>query len=58
MKKHPKDESKFKKCPHCGERTKFTFNWIHGDDGMWYHECLECENVIVTNEKIIETNAE
>ena len=36
----------------------WTFNLIHGDDGRWYHECMGCENVMVTDEKIIETKEE
>jgi Zn ribbon nucleic-acid-binding protein len=41
------------KCPKCGRPTKMNWNWAQSD-GLWYHECLECGNVLVTKEKVIE----
>ena len=52
------DDNSMPKCHYCGNRMKFMFNWIHGDDGRWYHECLECENVMVTDEKVVKTKEE
>ena len=49
-------ESAMQKCHYCGNITKWKFNWVHGDDGRLYHECMECENVMVTDEKVVETN--
>lgn len=39
-------------CPMCERPTVTTYNWVHGYDGKWYHECLECENVFLTDYKI------
>ena len=41
-------------CPHCGEEKEICWNWVHGRDGKWYHECWKCENVFETDEKVNE----
>ena len=35
-------------CPTCKRETKVTWNWVHGPDNRWYHECWECDNVFET----------
>jgi len=42
-------------CPICGEKTNITYNWIlaeHNKTGLYYHECLKCENVFTTKNKV------
>lgn len=43
-------------CPHCGSKN-VTWNWAHANstnDKKWLHECLNCENVFETMEKVEE----
>lgn len=39
------------KCPHC-KSIWVCWNWEHGDDGSWGHECWDCSNVCSTPRKI------
>jgi len=39
-------------CPHCGSQNPGGHNWAKGLDGGWFHECWDCENVFVTDNKL------
>lgn len=40
-------------CPCCKVPTKITYNWFQiPSTGEWGHECWECENVFLTEEKV------
>lgn len=39
------------RCPHCYD-TMVTWNWLHGDDGRWHHDCSDCGNGFFTLEKV------
>jgi len=39
-------------CPVCGNNETVTWNYFNDDNGDFYHECHECDNLFRTNGRV------
>lgn len=40
-------------CPHCGSTNSDGWNWFKSDN-EWCHECHDCENVFLTEARLVD----